>query len=424
MATIVTRAGKGSALTWTEGDANITNLNTSKIENLVEDTTPQLGGSLDVNGNSIISASNGNINIVPNGSGNIALTPATGKIILGACDWPTSSGSANQVLTTSGGTGVLSWTTITSGIDSVSITDSSSNAGTWQIPFIASGPASFTGVSVDGQLTYVPSTNILTANLNGALNGTVGATTANTGAFTTLSASTSVSFSPSGAITLNPTTAGTINNMSIGATTATTGRFTTITSTIATGTAPFTVASTTNVANLNASSLGGATFASPGAIGSTTASTGAFTTLSASSTVSGTGFSTYLASPPAIGGTSAAAGSFTDLSSTGKLTFKQPIEAVYSLGTTGGTIAPNAANGSVQTITLNAALTINAFTSPVAGQSITLIITGGTAYTSITSTMKFAGGVKTLTGTAGCIDILSIYYDGTNYFASLGKGYA
>jgi hypothetical protein len=32
MTTIVTRAGKGSALTWVEADANITNLNTYKIE--------------------------------------------------------------------------------------------------------------------------------------------------------------------------------------------------------------------------------------------------------------------------------------------------------------------------------------------------------------------------------------------------------
>jgi hypothetical protein len=48
-----------------------------------------------------------------------------------------------------------------------------------------------------------------------------------------------------------------------------------------------------------------------GTVGATTASTGAFTTLSASSTVSGTGFTTYLASPPAIGGTAAAAGTFT-----------------------------------------------------------------------------------------------------------------
>jgi hypothetical protein len=57
-----------------------------------------------------------------------------------------------------------------------------------------------------------------------------------------------------------------------------------------------------------------------GTVGATTPSTGAFTTLSASSTVSGTGFSTYLASPPAIGGTTAAAGSFTTLSATGNLT--------------------------------------------------------------------------------------------------------
>ena len=48
-------------------------------------------------------------------------------------------------------------------------------------------------------------------------------------------------------------------------------------------------------------------------IGASSASTGAFTTLSASSTVSGTGFSTYLASPPAIGGTAAAAGTFTTI---------------------------------------------------------------------------------------------------------------
>ena len=50
-----------------------------------------------------------------------------------------------------------------------------------------------------------------------------------------------------------------------------------------------------------------------GTVGATTPSTGSFTTLAASSTVSGTGFSTYLASPPAIGGTAPAAGAFTTL---------------------------------------------------------------------------------------------------------------
>jgi hypothetical protein len=58
-----------------------------------------------------------------------------------------------------------------------------------------------------------------------------------------------------------------------------------ITSSITTGTAPFVVASTTNVPNLNASTLSGATFASPGAIGSSIAGSGAFTTISASNIV-------------------------------------------------------------------------------------------------------------------------------------------
>ena len=65
------------------------------------------------------------------------------------------------------------------------------------------------------------------------------------------------------------------------------GQFTNqLVSTVATGTAPFVVASTTNIPNLNASSLNGATFAAPGAIGGTTPSAGAFTTLSATSGIS------------------------------------------------------------------------------------------------------------------------------------------
>ena len=43
------------------------------ISNVVEDTTPQLGGDLDVNGNKITSASNAAITIEPNGTGDINL---------------------------------------------------------------------------------------------------------------------------------------------------------------------------------------------------------------------------------------------------------------------------------------------------------------------------------------------------------------
>jgi len=61
-------------------------------------------------------------------------------------------------------------------------------------------------------------------------------------------------------------------------------------------------------------------YAVPPAIGGVTPNAGAFTTLSASNTVSGIGFSNYLASPPAIGGTSANSGSFTTLLASSDLT--------------------------------------------------------------------------------------------------------
>ena len=45
----------------------------SGISNVVEDTTPQLGGDLDVNGKKIVSTGNGNIELDPNGTGDIIL---------------------------------------------------------------------------------------------------------------------------------------------------------------------------------------------------------------------------------------------------------------------------------------------------------------------------------------------------------------
>lgn len=462
MATIVTRAGKGSALTWTEGDANITNLNNAKIENVVEDTTPQLGGDLDVNGHQIVSASNGNINIVPNGSGNINLTPATGHVTISAVNFPTGDGTSGQTLVTSG-TGQLSWSTITPGISSVGISDVSADTSTWLISFVPSGPNTVTSVNVDGQLTYVPSTNVLSANINGAVSAS------------TLSASSTVSGTGFSNYLASPP--------AIGGTTASTGRFTTITSTASTGTAPFTVTSTTNVANLNASSLNGATFAAPGAIGSGTASTGAFTTLAATTTTTsgalnitynpsatsgsaiqitgkdsqgGTGYLDFFKATNTTTGatnpnktfrltstgtieiinsaysanlfslTDAGALTVPSLISSGSLTFKNPIEAIYDNGNSGAaTLTPNATNGSVQKYTLTGNITLSAFASPVAGQSITLILVqDGTGSRILTSTMKWAGGTKTLSTAAGSIDIATIYYDGTNYYASLAKGFA
>ena len=81
--------------------ANVTSA-TGGISDVVSDTTPQLGGDLDVNGNAIVSASNGNISITPNGSG---------KVILDGLSHPTSDGSAGQFLKTDGG-GNLAFATV------------------------------------------------------------------------------------------------------------------------------------------------------------------------------------------------------------------------------------------------------------------------------------------------------------------------
>ena len=56
--------------------ANTVNVSDSAFD-IVTDTTPQLGGDLDVNGNSIVSTSNGDINLTPNGTGRIVLGNAS-----------------------------------------------------------------------------------------------------------------------------------------------------------------------------------------------------------------------------------------------------------------------------------------------------------------------------------------------------------
>ena len=92
------------------------------IASVAADSTPQLGGDLDVNGNSIVSVSNGNIAITPNGSG---------KVILDGLSHPVADGNAGQVLKTDG-SGNLGFASVSSlagaGIQNVS-DDSSPQLG-------------------------------------------------------------------------------------------------------------------------------------------------------------------------------------------------------------------------------------------------------------------------------------------------------
>jgi hypothetical protein len=95
-ATVRTSLGLGTAATTASTDYATSAQGTtadSALQDVVSDTTPQLGGNLDVNGNSIVSVSAGNISITPD---------TTGKIILDGLSWPTADGTTDQVLKTDG----------------------------------------------------------------------------------------------------------------------------------------------------------------------------------------------------------------------------------------------------------------------------------------------------------------------------------
>lgn len=105
----------------------------SALQNISEDTSPQLGGNLDVNGNDIVSTSNADIELDPNGTGKVVFKgnsdKGAGQFVLN-CEQnshgivikgpphsagasytltlPNTDGSANEVLKTDG-SGNLDW---------------------------------------------------------------------------------------------------------------------------------------------------------------------------------------------------------------------------------------------------------------------------------------------------------------------------
>ena len=77
-------------------------VNVSGLGNIVEDTTPQLGGDLDVQTSSIVSVSDRDINITPNGNG---------SVVLDSIKYPQSDGTTGQFLKTDG-SGQLAFQTV------------------------------------------------------------------------------------------------------------------------------------------------------------------------------------------------------------------------------------------------------------------------------------------------------------------------
>lgn len=116
----------------------------------------------------------------------------------------------------------------------------------------------------------------------------------------------------------------------------------------------------------------------------------------------------------------------TNIVPSNNITLKKFGETVVAGGSTGAaTLTPDASAGSIYTYTVTGAITLSALSNAVAGTSMTIILTqGGAGSYVLTSTMKFAGGSKTLSTAIGAIDIISVFYDGSTYYASLTKGYA
>ena len=183
-ATKITIGASGASLPFTRSDGSTSDpitLSSAAIgESLVTDTSPQLGGDLDVNGNAIVSASDGNIAITPNGSGNVILDGIT---------WPNSGESANYILKTNG-SGVLSWVEDAGGIASVAA-DTTPQLG---------GDLDVNGNSIvsDASNENIPITphgtgSVVVSKIDvaaGEIDGTaIGANSASTGAFTTIAAS-------------------------------------------------------------------------------------------------------------------------------------------------------------------------------------------------------------------------------------------
>lgn len=434
----------------------------SGITDLVQDTTPQLGGNLDVQANIITtSVTNGNITITPDGTGDVILSADTVQIgDSGVTANIFSNGVADLVLATNGGVSTGS-ITISGANSPITLEpngtgDVNLNADTVRIG--DSGAAATLTTNGTGNLVLNTNngTNAGNITLTQGTNGNISLTPNGTGSVTLSGPSVASITAPSASIAplqLRQTVASSatdtypsimlVKARSDIALASMTDEPTVIN---------FAVRDNTNAnrqfGRLIGRFLGTATNPTFSLRGSPDAFTtnvhyvtfgGGTTTFGTTSTAytlsSNTGGNLVLTANNNTGdrgSITVPTGSNTDVTitphGTGKtvITNAVAIEYVYTGGSTTGTITPDAALGTIQSITLTGNITFNAFTTPIAGETITMIIkqpASGGPYT-LTSTMLFAGASKTLSTAANAVDILSVTYDGTNYWASLSKGYA
>jgi hypothetical protein len=266
--------------------------------------------------------------------------------------------------------------------------------------------------SLGGTLTTASQTAITAVGTLGSLAVTGNVTTGNVSG--TKGTFTNVQGTLLTAAQTNITAVGTLTALSVtgnvnaGNVIATKGEFTSVQGTL------ITAAQTniTSVGTLSAVSVTGAA-----TVGNVITTNGVFWS---NGTAYSSGGGTY-------GNTQVAAYLPTYTGNIGNVQFTGYRETVYSLGTSvTGTISVDYNNGTVQTATLtgNVILNTNNIANMTTGSSLTLILTqDATGSRLLTSNLKYAANNRTLSTAANSIDSMTIFYTGTNYLASLVKGY-
>jgi hypothetical protein len=142
-------ASSNEVLSWNGSDYAWVAQNSSGIQNVVDDTTPQLGGTLDVRGFGITTSTlNGDIDITANGDGNIVLNSNVTELFTnnGAAtgNVPLDVSSGNHIFVTAIGSVTFIFTGYTSGVESFTLylarsTSNPSFSITWPASVLWSG---------------------------------------------------------------------------------------------------------------------------------------------------------------------------------------------------------------------------------------------------------------------------------------------